>query len=56
MIITEDMLSEYAREIQTRFDQKLSNVSKVLPSLNNREEYILHYENLKLYTDLGVKI
>ncbi len=31
-------------------------VSKLIPSLNNKERYVLHHENLKLYTRLGLRI
>jgi hypothetical protein len=33
-----------------------STVSKLIPNLWNKTEYVLHYENLKLYESLGMKI
>jgi len=33
-----------------------STVSKLIPNLNNKQCYILHYTNLKLYESLGLKI
>jgi len=33
-----------------------STVSKFIPNLNNKQCYILHYTNLKLYERLGLKI
>ena len=31
-------------------------VEKLIPNLNDKEKYVLHHENLKLYTRLGLKI
>ena len=31
-------------------------VEKLIPNLNNKEKYVLHSENLKLYEKLGLKI
>ena len=33
-----------------------SAVSKLIPNLNNKQNYIIHYDNLKLYESLGLKI
>ena len=35
---------------------KIRNVEKLIPNLNNRTNYIVHYENLNLYEILGLKI
>ena len=35
---------------------KVGNVDKLIPNLNNKEKYVVHYENLKLYESLGLKI
>ena len=31
-------------------------VSKLIPTLRDKKEYVLHYRNLQLYLDLGLKI
>ena len=31
-------------------------VKKLIPNLNNKMKYVVHYENLKLYESLGLKI
>ena len=40
--------------------QKIQNlnwfVSKLIPTLRDKKEYVLHYRNLQLYLDLGLKI
>jgi len=33
-----------------------SDVAKLIPNLNDKVEYVVHYENLKLYENLGLKI
>lgn len=35
---------------------QLGNVKKLTPNLNNKTKYVVHYENLKLYESLGLKI
>ena len=35
---------------------KMGNVEKLIQNLNNKTNYVVHYENLKLYESLGLKI
>ena len=35
---------------------EVNKVSKLIPNLGNKERYILHYENLKQYLSLGLKL
>ena len=35
---------------------KIGNLEKLIPNLNNKIHYVVHYENLKLYESLGLKI
>ena len=35
---------------------KIGNVEKLIPNLNNKTNYVVHYEILKLYESLGLKI
>ena len=34
----------------------MGNVEKLIPYLNNKTIYVVHYEHLKLYENLGLKI
>ena len=34
----------------------LNKVEKLVPNLNNKKNYVVHYENLKMYISLGLKI
>jgi len=54
--VTENMLSDYCKEIKDRFNISIGQVYKLIPTLNNKERYVLHYRYLDLYLDLGLKI
>ena len=34
----------------------IENVEKLIPNLNNKTHFVVHYENLKLYESPGLKI
>ena len=34
----------------------IGNIEKQIPNLNNKTNYVVHYENLKLYESIGLKI
>lgn len=51
-----EMLSQYCKNIIDKFNLKHSNMKKLIPTLLKKEKYVLHYENVKLYRDLGMKI
>ena len=54
--VIEDMLSPYCKEIAEKFNVSTGLVSKLIPTLGDKEKYVLHYRNLKLYTDLGLRV
>ena len=35
---------------------KIGNIEKLIPNLNNKTNYVVHYEHLKLYESIGLKI
>ena len=56
MKVTKEMLSSYCESIKEKFNISIGQVHKLIPTLNKKEEYVLHYRNLQLYTDLGLKV
>ena len=52
-----EILSEYQLKtaIHTIF-LPISNVKKVVPNLLDKENYVIHHENLQLYLKLGLKL
>ena len=54
--VTKDMLSDYCKNIAEKYKISTGLVYKLIPTLSDKEKYVLHYRNLQLYTDLGLKI
>ena len=36
--------------------KKVGDVEKLIPNLDNKTNYVLHYRNLQLYLPLGMKL
>ena len=54
--VSSGMLSEYCKKITDKYNISIGLVSKLVPMLGDKKEYVLHYRNLQLYLDLGLKI
>ena len=53
--VKENMLSEYCRLIKEKYNISIGQVHQLIP-LSEKRNYVLHYRNLHLYLDLGLKI
>ena len=51
-----DMLSDYCKEISTKFKIKTGQYRKLIPNLQDKKEYVVHYKNLRQYLDLGLEV
>ena len=54
--VSKNMLSDYCNKIAEKYNISIGLVSKLIPTLRDKKEYVLHYHNLQLYLDLGLKI
>ena len=54
--VERDMLSAYCKGIANKFNMSSGLVHKLIPTLGGKEKYVLHYRNLQLYLDLGLKL
>ena len=51
--VKQDLLSTYCKQIAEKFNISIGLVSELIPTLSNKEKYVLHYRNLLLYLKLG---
>ena len=45
--VTDEMLSDYCKDIKNKFKISSGNVHKLIPTLNDKEKYVLHEEKFK---------
>ena len=50
------MLSGYCKKIAEKYKISIGLVKNLVPMLKDKKEYVLHYRNLQLYMDLGLKV
>ena len=54
--ISQIMLSKYCFNIANKYGIKLGGVNKLVPNLDNKGKYVVHYKNLQLSLSLGMKL
>ena len=50
------MLSGYCKKIAENYNISIGQVNKLIPTLRDKKEYVLHYRNVQPYLDLGLKV
>ena len=56
MRVNRDVLSPHCEMIRDKYGISIGQVSKLIPTLSNKEKYVLHYRNMQLYLDRGLKL
>ena len=54
--ISKNMLPNYFSNIANKYGIKIGGVNKLVPNLDNKSKYVVHYRNLQLYLSLGMKL
>ena len=54
--VSNNMLSGYCKKIAEKYKISIGLVNKLIPTLRDKKEYMLHYCNLQQYLHLGLKI
>ena len=54
--VSKNMLSRHCKKIAEKYKISIGQVNKLIPTLKNKEKYVLHYQNLQLYLDLGLNL
>ena len=54
--VTNDILSNYCKNIPEKYGIKVGDIKKLVPNLGNKAKYVVHYRNLQLYLSLGMKL
>ena len=50
------MLSEYQLKVADLYNISIGNVEKFVPNFFDKAKYVIYYENLQLYSRLGLKL
>ena len=56
LAVSSDMLLKYCKKIADNYDIKVGDVTKLIPNLGSKTNYVVHYRNLQLYLSLGMKL
>ena len=54
--IKREMFSNYQLKIVGLYNIPIDNVKKLVPNFFDKEKYVIHYENLKRYLRLGLRL
>ena len=54
--VSNEMLSNYCKIIAEKYKISIGLVEKLIPTLCDKQKYVVHYRSLQLYLDLGLKL
>ena len=54
--VNKEMLSPYPKQLQEKYGIHIGQVAKLIPTLADTKNYVLHLRNLQLYLRLGLKL
>ena len=54
--ISQNMLSKYCSVILNKYGIKIGGANKLVPNLDNKNKYIVHYRNRQLHLSLEMKL
>ena len=55
-VVKKESMSDYQKNLIKELDLKLPNSNKLLLTLEDKNDYVVHYENLKFYLKQGMKL
>lgn len=55
-LVTQGMLSSYAKELQQKLEIGRDTAEKLVPNLQDKEGYVVDIRNLKFYVDHGLQV
>ena len=55
-VVKKESMSDYQKNLIKELDLKLPNSNKLLLTLEDKKDYVVHYENLKFYLKQGMKL
>ena len=56
LVVSNNMLSKYCKEIADKHGIKVGDVKKLIPNLSQKTNYVVHYRILQLHLSLGMKL
>ena len=56
LLVNNNMLSEYSKNIKNKLDIENSKIDKLVPNLFDMKNYVVHFRTLKFYLDQGLKL
>ena len=55
-VVKKENMSDYQKNLIKELDLKIPNSNKLLLTLEDKNDYVVHYENLKFYLKQGMKL